>query len=288
MTQEEIKYHNRLWYYKTYNQLIDKCIQMEKDGYPEDMYTEVHHILPKCQGGTDEKCNLVRMPVRYHVVAHMLLASAFPDDKKIIYSINAMFIYSKHNELRYNTLNKISSRLISYFRENMAKMQKGTKLSKLQKEKISNSMKKFRRNGNSILSVVCHDSDYNIYRIYECINDAISDGFYPKGIRDSIYSQITYRGYKFSLLSFIEESFSNKIIEFNNLSELPKLNIVPYKRNGKDNYNCKRVIGPDGTIYDSISDCGRKVGHNSGVISVWIRKHPEKGFRFYTENNDDN
>ena len=135
MTQEEIKYHNRLWYYKTYNQLIDKCIQMEKDGYPEDMYTEVHHILPKCQGGTDEKCNLVRMPVRYHVVAHMLLASAFPDDKKIIYSINAMFIYSKHNELRYNTLNKISSRLISYFRENMAKMQKGTKLSKLQKEK---------------------------------------------------------------------------------------------------------------------------------------------------------
>ena len=154
MTQEEIKYHNRLWYYKTYNQLIDKCIQMEKDGYPEDMYTEVHHILPKCQGGTDEKCNLVRMPVRYHVVAHMLLASAFPDDKKIIYSINAMFIYSKHNELRYNTLNKISSRLISYFRENMAKMQKGTKLSKLQKEKISNSMKKFRRNGNSILYLV--------------------------------------------------------------------------------------------------------------------------------------
>lgn len=23
--QEEIKYHNQLWYYKTYNQLIDKC-----------------------------------------------------------------------------------------------------------------------------------------------------------------------------------------------------------------------------------------------------------------------
>ena len=46
MTQEEIKYHNQLWYYKTYNQLIDKCIQLESDGYPEDMYTEVHHILP--------------------------------------------------------------------------------------------------------------------------------------------------------------------------------------------------------------------------------------------------
>ena len=32
MTQEEIKYHNQLWYYKTYNQLIDKCIQLESDG----------------------------------------------------------------------------------------------------------------------------------------------------------------------------------------------------------------------------------------------------------------
>lgn len=62
MTQEEIKYHNQLWYYKTYNQLIDKCIQLESDGYPEDMYTEVHHILPKCMGGTNKEDNLVRMP----------------------------------------------------------------------------------------------------------------------------------------------------------------------------------------------------------------------------------
>ncbi len=60
MTQEEIKYHNQLWYYKTYNQLIDKCIQMESEGYPEDMYTEVHHILPKCMGGTDSRKNLIK------------------------------------------------------------------------------------------------------------------------------------------------------------------------------------------------------------------------------------
>ena len=90
MTEEEIKYHNRLWYYKTYNQLIDKCIQMEKDGYPEDMYTEVHHILPKCQGGTNEKCNLVKMPVRYHIMAHILLAYAFPEEKILLYAAGCM------------------------------------------------------------------------------------------------------------------------------------------------------------------------------------------------------
>lgn len=52
-----------LWYYKQYNKLIDKCIQMESEGYPEDVYTEVHHILPKCMGGTNKKNNLVRMPI---------------------------------------------------------------------------------------------------------------------------------------------------------------------------------------------------------------------------------
>ena len=85
MTQEEIKYHNQLWYYKTYNQLIDKCIQLESDGYPEDMYTEVHHILPKCMGGTNKEDNLVRMPVRYHIMAHLLLVKIYPNIGKIIY-----------------------------------------------------------------------------------------------------------------------------------------------------------------------------------------------------------
>ena len=151
---EEIKYHNQLWYYKTYNKLIDKCIQMESEGYPEDVYTEVHHILPKCMGGTNKKDNLVRMPVRYHIVAHMLLASAFPDNKKIVYAVNIMFISSSSNSSRNNSINRISTRLVAKFREDMSKQQIGSKLSEIQKQKISNSMKKFRRNSNSIISVV--------------------------------------------------------------------------------------------------------------------------------------
>ena len=62
------KIMTELWYYKQYNNLIDKCIQMESEGYSEDVYTEVHHILPKCMGGTNKKDNLVRMPVRYGII----------------------------------------------------------------------------------------------------------------------------------------------------------------------------------------------------------------------------
>ena len=80
---KEIKYHNQLWYYKTYNQLIDKCIQMESEGYPEDMYTEVHHILPKCMGGTNDESNLVRMPVRYPYNGTFIVSTSISRNKWI-------------------------------------------------------------------------------------------------------------------------------------------------------------------------------------------------------------
>ena len=144
MTEEEIKYHNRLWYYKTYNQLIDKCIQMEKDGYPEDMYTEVHHILPKCQGGTDEKCNLVRMPVRYHIMAHLLLAKAFPNEPKIIYAIGIMLIGNKHTKFRKEILNeKFSTRTISWIREESSKFKKGEKTQIMESIFLKKQRRKF-------------------------------------------------------------------------------------------------------------------------------------------------
>lgn len=36
-------------------------------------YTERHHILPRCFGGTNEKINLVRLTAREHLIAHLLL-----------------------------------------------------------------------------------------------------------------------------------------------------------------------------------------------------------------------
>lgn len=139
MTEEEIKYHNRLWYYKTYNQLIDKCLQMEKEGYPEDIYTEIHHILPRCQGGTNDKNNLVRMPARYHIIAHMLLASAFPDNDKLVIAATAMFMYTKKR--KYN----VSTKLIAKFREEaskkLSKINTGKHLTEETKRKLSEKHK---------------------------------------------------------------------------------------------------------------------------------------------------
>lgn len=39
--------------------------------------THVHHKIPKCLGGQDEKLNLVRLSVEHHIKAHLLLAKCF-------------------------------------------------------------------------------------------------------------------------------------------------------------------------------------------------------------------
>lgn len=56
-------------YEKIYNQLIERARQRTF----VDGYTEIHHIIPKSEGGTDEKDNLVELTGREHFVAHKLL-----------------------------------------------------------------------------------------------------------------------------------------------------------------------------------------------------------------------
>lgn len=37
-------------------------------------YSEVHHIIPRCDGGTDDPSNLARLSTRDHIFAHYILA----------------------------------------------------------------------------------------------------------------------------------------------------------------------------------------------------------------------
>lgn len=49
--KEEIQYHNRIWYLKTYEALITKALKRGLSRKKLDYYTEKHHILPKCMNG---------------------------------------------------------------------------------------------------------------------------------------------------------------------------------------------------------------------------------------------
>ena len=56
-----------------YQQIYDSIIAAAQAAQPSG-YTEKHHIIPRCIGGSDEPENLVPLTARQHFIAHLLLA----------------------------------------------------------------------------------------------------------------------------------------------------------------------------------------------------------------------
>lgn len=51
-----------------------------------------------------------------------------------------------------------------------------------------------------------------------------------------------------------------------------------------DNSKSKvKVIDPNGVIYDSINSCSKNYGVDRSTLRKWIKKKPEKGFKYYLE-----
>lgn len=74
-------------YLKIYNQLIDRASVRKLSNY-----TENHHIVPRCLGGTDNVTNLVKLTPEEHYLAHQLLVKIYPANKKIIYAAHMMTV----------------------------------------------------------------------------------------------------------------------------------------------------------------------------------------------------
>lgn len=76
-------------YQKLYNALISfrKSNPLKKS---KKLYTELHHIVPRCLGGTNVNDNLVRLTAREHFIAHRLLAKIHPDIKELTLALVLM------------------------------------------------------------------------------------------------------------------------------------------------------------------------------------------------------
>ena len=71
-------------YLRIYNEIIASSIDRDIDGY-----TENHHIIPICIGGTDDRCNMARLTAREHFIAHWLLARHYKS-RELIFAWNCM------------------------------------------------------------------------------------------------------------------------------------------------------------------------------------------------------
>ncbi len=67
-------------------------------------YTEKHHIIPQCIGGTNDPSNLVRLTPEAHYLAHQLLVKIYPDNHKLIFAANRMTSGKRRNNKLYGWL----------------------------------------------------------------------------------------------------------------------------------------------------------------------------------------
>ena len=81
-------------YQKIYNDLINRGQNRVLEGY-----SERHHIVPRCMGGSDEDFNLVRLTPEEHYVAHQLLTKIHPLNVKLIRAVVMMMPNRPNNKM---------------------------------------------------------------------------------------------------------------------------------------------------------------------------------------------
>lgn len=124
-------------YYKWYTNIIKVASQRTT----KLEYSELHHIIPKSIGGSDNNSNLVNLSAREHFICHFLLTKITTGQNyhKMIYACQGMRRARKYQD-RY-----INSRLYEIVKKEAAKIQSerflGKKLSEEHKANISNGLK---------------------------------------------------------------------------------------------------------------------------------------------------
>lgn len=108
----------------------------------KDVYGEVHHIIPKSEGGDNSNENLVRLSAREHYIAHLLLAKIYKD-RNMYCAINMMRRVSDKfhsNSHLYSKMKEKYSKIVSEKMKGIVR-RRGYHLSDEVKQKISEANK---------------------------------------------------------------------------------------------------------------------------------------------------
>jgi hypothetical protein len=103
-----------IWWFKlTYNNLVERAKTRGLDKSVLEGYYEVHHIIPRCMGGTDDKENLVLLNYREHVICHVILVRLNPDNVDLIRAADFMLNVDRYDENGNKIVIKLKSSRIA-------------------------------------------------------------------------------------------------------------------------------------------------------------------------------
>ena len=245
-------------YIESYSDIVD---QAKSRGLikPEDGYYEIHHILPKSKGGTDSIDNLVLLTMPEHIVCHILLYLAYPDDASLSRAANMMAGVYRGD-----------------FKASMFK--DGSLIDEIKALILKSSSHTWE------IKVVCLDNSKNIIRIYNSLTEASKDGFSLSKISAVLSgSRKMTGGYSWEKFSDIYEDYKEKIDKyFENLDNgiYPDL-VLPTKK-----VVCCDLSGNIETIYNTIKEAETVDGYDSRQISAVLvgKQKTSRGHLWYRYN----
>lgn len=80
-----------------YNKIYEQLIHKAKERTVVDGYTEIHHIIPRSEGGSNDDDNLVELTPKEHFVAHKLMYMANPT---IMSRVSTMWFMSNNRQIQ--------------------------------------------------------------------------------------------------------------------------------------------------------------------------------------------
>lgn len=81
-----------------YKRIYDSLIDRAKNRVLES-YSEKHHVIPRCMGGSDDKDNLVALTPEEHYLAHQLLVKIYPGNHKLVKAAVMMTVHRPNNKI---------------------------------------------------------------------------------------------------------------------------------------------------------------------------------------------
>ena len=105
-------------YYKWYTNIVENA---RNRNLPNEVKIEVHHILPKSMGGSNEIENLVKLTLKEHWICHRLLVKFLKDPKDIKKMYNALWMMLQKD------YRKVNSRIYKEIKESIEPWNKGMK-----------------------------------------------------------------------------------------------------------------------------------------------------------------
>jgi hypothetical protein len=96
---------------------IYEAVVSRAAGRDLDQYTERHHIIPRCMGGSNEPSNIVRLTPEEHFLAHQLLAKIHSSNRGLTFALLAMTMKVKGHRVGNKQFGWIRRRVAEAIRE---------------------------------------------------------------------------------------------------------------------------------------------------------------------------